>query len=206
GLIEGEHNYRIPVNLRLNVVGLPLPGEECTMTPGLAGFVVSGADTQTWDEVIAEVAAALGQGFAVVPERGGGHAGARRRTWLDTFDWRLYRAGLILEDAAAHRGGELRLTTARPGAPGAPTPPALPAARAALGRGAAAGPTAPPATAGATAPPATAGAAAQPVTGWRVASPHLLGDLPDGPVTARIAGLVAPRALLPAVTVASTAT
>src|SRR5215831_4154365 len=207
--MESEHNYRIPVNLRLNVVGLPLPGEECTMTPGLAGFVVSGADTQTWDEVIAEVAAALGQGFAVVPERGGGHAGARRRTWLDTFDWRLYRAGLILEYAAAHRGGELRLTSARPGAPGAPSAPAVPAvpaAPAALSPGAAAGTTAPPATAGATAPPATAGAAAQPVTGWRVASPHLLGDLPDGPVTARIAGLVAPRALLPAVTVASTAT
>ena len=28
------------------------------------------------------------------------------RTWLDTFDWRLYRAGLTLE----HRGGELILT------------------------------------------------------------------------------------------------
>src|SRR5215471_18048517 len=97
-------------------VGLPLPGEGCTMTPGLAGFVVAGTDTQTSDEVIAGVAAALGQGFAVVPERGSGLAGARRRTWLDTFDWRLYRAGLILEYAAAHRGGELCLTGAHPAA------------------------------------------------------------------------------------------
>jgi CHAD domain-containing protein len=173
------------------------------MTPGLAGFVVSGTDTQTWDEVIAGVAAALGQGFAVVPERGG-HVGARRRTWLDTFDWRLYRAGLILEYAAAHRGGELRLTSAHPAAPAAPSASTAPAALTAPAAPTA--PTAPGATPGTTAQPATAGAAAQPVTGWRASSPHLLGDLPDGPVTARITGLVAPRALLPAVTVASTAT
>ena len=151
------------------------------MTPGLAGFVASDTDTQTWDEVIAGVAAALGQEFAVVPERGGRPAGARRRTWLDTFDWRLYRAGLILEYAAAHRGGELRLTAAHPAA------------------------LSPDAAAGTTAAPDVADAAAQPVTGWQTSRPHLPGDLPDGPVTARIAGLVAPRALLPAVTVASTA-
>ena len=154
------------------------------MTPGLAGFVASATATQTWDEVIAGVLAALGREFAVVPERRGGSAGARRRTWLDTFDWRLYRAGLILEYAAAHRGGELRLTSAQPTAPAAFSPGA---------------------TAGTDAAPAVAGAAAQPVTGWQAARPHLLGDLPDGPVTARIAGLIAPRALLPAVTVASTA-
>jgi len=151
------------------------------VTPGLAGFVASDTDTQTWDEVIAGVAAALGQEFAVVPERGGRPAGARRRTWLDTFDWRLYRAGLILEYAAAHRGGELRLTAAHPAA------------------------LSPDAAAGTTAAPDVADAAAQPVTGWQTSRPHLPGDLPDGPVTARIAGLVAPRALLPAVTVASTA-
>jgi CHAD domain-containing protein len=152
------------------------------MTPGLAGFVAADTATQTWDEVIARVLAALGQEFAVVPDRRGGPAGARRRTWLDTFDWRLYRAGLILEYAAAHRGGELRLTGADP---------------AALGQGDAAG---------TTAPPAVAGTVAQPVTGWQVSRPHLPRDLPDGPVTARIAGLVAPRALLPEVTVTSAAT
>ena len=150
------------------------------MTPGLAGFVASDTGTQAWDEVIARVLAALGREFAVVPERRGGC----RRTWLDTFDWRLYRAGLILEYAAEHRGGELRLTSAQPTAPAAFSPGAM---------------------AGPAAAPAVAGAAAQPVTGWQAARPHLLGDLPDGPVTARIAGLIAPRALLPAVTVASTA-
>src|ERR1035441_453810 len=38
--------------------------------------------------------AALAQAFTVVGEPG---SGVRRRTWLDTFDWRLYRAGLMLE-------------------------------------------------------------------------------------------------------------
>jgi CHAD domain-containing protein len=34
-----------------------------------------------------------------------------RRTWLDTFDWRLYRAGLTLEQVSRAGGGaELRLT------------------------------------------------------------------------------------------------
>ena len=34
-----------------------------------------------------------------------------RRTWLDTFDWRLYRAGLTLEQVSQAGGAaELRLT------------------------------------------------------------------------------------------------
>jgi CHAD domain-containing protein len=41
-------------------------------------------------------------------------AGARRttvrRTWLDTFDWRLYRAGLTLEQVTGRGTAELRLT------------------------------------------------------------------------------------------------
>jgi CHAD domain-containing protein len=137
------------------------------MTPGLASFIASGDDEQTWDDVVDGVLAALGEAFAVVPERGRVPHGARRHTWFDTFDWRLYRAGLTLEYVAAPRGGELRLSGTGPGAP--------------------------------------AGEAAQPARGWQASRPHPLGDLPDGPVAARIADLVAPRALLPAVTV-STAT
>jgi CHAD domain-containing protein len=38
---------------------------------------------------------------------GGGRPASLRRTWLDTFDWRLYRAGLTLEQVTA--GGEDRL-------------------------------------------------------------------------------------------------
>ena len=41
-----------------------------------------------------------------------GAPGARRRTWLDTFDWRLYRAGLMLEFEQARRGGRLLLSRA----------------------------------------------------------------------------------------------
>jgi CHAD domain-containing protein len=41
-----------------------------------------------------------------------GRAHAIRRTWLDTFDWRLYRAGLILQQAAAGGVTEVVLTDA----------------------------------------------------------------------------------------------
>jgi CHAD domain-containing protein len=150
------------------------------MTPGLAGFVASGDDTPAWAEVIAGVVSALEQGFAVVPERGGAPGGAQRRTWFDTFDWRLYRAGLVLEYVAAHRGGELHLTSVNP----------MDAENGAT-RG----------QAGA----AQDAESTQPVTGWQATRPHM-PEQHDGPVTARVAGLVWPRALLPAVTVSSTAT
>ena len=54
--------------------------------------------------------AALSQAFTVTAEAG--PAGARRRTWLDTFDWRLYRAGLTLEFEQGRRGGRLLLSWA----------------------------------------------------------------------------------------------
>src|ERR1700729_1220494 len=41
---------------------------------------------------------------------GDGRARTVRRTWLDTFDWRLYRAGLTLELSSGRGGGEYRLT------------------------------------------------------------------------------------------------
>ena len=46
--------------------------------------------------------------FAISP---GTRSGRLRRSWLDTFDWRLFRAGLILEYRLARAGhGELLLT------------------------------------------------------------------------------------------------
>jgi len=46
---------------------------------------------------------------------GGNHARSIRRIWLDTFDWRLYRAGLTLEQVS--RGGDVSLLlTGRDGA------------------------------------------------------------------------------------------
>src|SRR5690348_7203367 len=55
-----------------------------------------------------------------------------RRTWLDTFDWRLYRAGLTLELTSRPRGhAEYRLTgrdgeliAAEPATPATTTAPA----------------------------------------------------------------------------------
>jgi CHAD domain-containing protein len=139
------------------------------MPPGLADFVVSGTDAGACDDVVADVLTRLKEDFTVVPEHGGAPGGARRRTWFDTFDWRLYRAGLILEYTVAHRGGELRLTSA---GPESENPVAV----------------------------------AQPVTGWQASRPHGPQDLPEGPVTVRIANLLSPRVLFPVVTVVTTAT
>ena len=50
--------------------------------------------------------AALGQAFTVVEDR----RTTRRRTWLDTFDWRLYNAGLVLEREQAGQAARLILT------------------------------------------------------------------------------------------------
>jgi hypothetical protein len=149
------------------------------MTPGLAvaGFVADGNDRQTWDDIVAAVLESLAAEFEVVPERAappvpGGSApgGGRRTTWLDTFDWRLSKAGLTLEYVPGRGGGELRLSDT-----------GTSAGTAVGGAG-------------------TAEDATQLVTGWQASRPHLLTDLAGGPVGVRIAGLVAPRALIPVVT------
>jgi CHAD domain-containing protein len=160
------------------------------VTPGLAGFIAAGDDARARDEVVAGALEALGTAFGVIPDRGGKPA-ACRRTWLDTFDWRLHRAGLTLEYAGRPRGGELLLSgdTAR-------TPSA---ARPAVGPATAAAPAS-------EAAPSAPAATTQPVIGWQATRPHLMSDLPDGPVAARIGDLVEPRALLPVVTVTSTTT
>src|ERR1700689_1079775 len=86
------------------------------MTPGLAGFIADGSDPQTWDDITAGVLAALAAEFDVVPDGGdGGQGGDRRTTWLDTFDWRLHKAGLILEYVPGRAGSELRLSAASTG-------------------------------------------------------------------------------------------
>jgi CHAD domain-containing protein len=154
------------------------------MTPGLAGFIASGRDEAAWEQSVVDVLAALATEFEVVPDRGGEPARAARRTLLDTFDWRLYRARLTLEYVARSVGGEFRLadhtvtTTTVNGVDGArgvdrPVPPSL---------------------------------ITQPVTGWQAGRPHLMCEVPDGPVASRIGDLVAPRALLPVVTVTTAAT
>ena len=74
------------------------------MSPILGGFVVAGETAPAWDEALAEVMSALRSVFTTVEERTA--LRPQRHTWLDTFDWRLYRAGLRLEYVA----GKLRLT------------------------------------------------------------------------------------------------
>ena len=80
------------------------------MTPGLAHFVADDGDPQTWDDIVAAVLAALSAEFTVIRERGiPGTTGVpgERVTWLDTFDWRLHKAGLTLEYVPGRGSSEI---------------------------------------------------------------------------------------------------
>jgi len=82
------------------------------MTPGLAHFVADPGDPQTWDDIVAAVLTALSAEFTVTPERavpGAVSIPTARVTWLDTFDWRLHKAGLTLGYIPGRGGSELRL-------------------------------------------------------------------------------------------------
>jgi CHAD domain-containing protein len=61
----------------------------------------------TGPDLLRVVAGAGSDGIAWV---NGGPVGTYRRVWLDTFDWRLYRAGLTLEQVTVPAGVELTLT------------------------------------------------------------------------------------------------
>jgi CHAD domain-containing protein len=159
------------------------------MTPGLAGFIASGnayggaADgdaSPAWDDAVTAVTAALEQGFTVVTDRIASTA-AERRTWFDTFDWRLFKAGLLLEYVPGRRGSELRLTS-------------VARAEAATGATGDVGDRA----------DMTPEAVTQLVTGWQPSRPHPLRDIPPGVIADRVGKLIAPRALLPVATVTET--
>ena len=77
---------------------------------GLREFVVDTPVEE--DSVLAAALGALSQTFTVVAEPGAAGSGTHRRTWLDTFDWRLYKAGLTLRFEQARRGGRLLLSKA----------------------------------------------------------------------------------------------
>jgi CHAD domain-containing protein len=59
-------------------------------------------------EVPQRIAAALEPRFRVMPET----RRHERQVWLDTFDWRLHAAGLVLRQVSSSGAGELVLTTA----------------------------------------------------------------------------------------------
>jgi CHAD domain-containing protein len=69
-------------------------------------FVLHDGGTSGLD-LLGVVAGAAGDSMAWV---NGGPVSTYRRTWLDTFDWRLYRAGLTLEQVTAPTAVELTLT------------------------------------------------------------------------------------------------
>jgi CHAD domain-containing protein len=73
---------------------------------GSREFVIHGS-AGTGADVLHAVAATDSDSIAWA---NGGRVSTCRRTWLDTFDWRLYRAGLTLEQVAAHGRIELTLT------------------------------------------------------------------------------------------------
>jgi CHAD domain-containing protein len=79
-------------------------------TPGLRGFVLEALPGAEEEDLLSAVLAVLGQSFTVAADTDAHGSGVRRRTWLDTFDWRLYRAGLMLQFEQARRGGRLLLS------------------------------------------------------------------------------------------------
>ena len=82
-------------------------------TPGLRDFVLEApTGEEPAEDLLAAAFAALSQAFTLTAQAGAPLGGAHRRTWLDTFDWRLYRAGLMLELEQARRGGRLLLSRA----------------------------------------------------------------------------------------------
>jgi CHAD domain-containing protein len=119
------------------------------------------------------VAAALGSRFTVLEEA----PRQARQVWLDTFDWRLHAAGLVLRQVRGTRYGELVLTT-RAGEIVASQPLAT-AVTPGLVNGS--GPAAP---------------------HW----PALLGAIPAGPLRERLGPVVEIRALLPVAQASGTLT
>jgi CHAD domain-containing protein len=91
------------------------------MTFDLQGFELDGEGGETGGAPAADgreetrdpastVLDVLGQAFGIAAERGAPGSGTRQRTWLDTFDWRLNRAGLVLEYQRVKRVGHLLLS------------------------------------------------------------------------------------------------
>ena len=85
------------------------------MTPDLRGPELAGKEAGTENgpersngDPVSAALSVLAQTFAIAAEPT--PSGTRQRTWLDTFDWRLNRAGLVLEYEHARRGGRLLLT------------------------------------------------------------------------------------------------
>jgi CHAD domain-containing protein len=77
------------------------------LTVGQREFVLDRAGHSDAGSLLAGLLGALESSFTVTEGR---HRGTLRRSWLDTFDWRLYQAGLALEYASGRSRHELILT------------------------------------------------------------------------------------------------
>ena len=84
------------------------------MTPDRRVFALDEGDVPApagnGSNPVSAVLDVLGETFGVVAEPGAPGSGARQHTWLDTFDWRLNRAGLVLEYEHLRQGGRLLLS------------------------------------------------------------------------------------------------
>ncbi len=89
---------------------IALKGGRHVTATGLREFVADTAAGE--DSSLAAVRSALSQAFTVRQEPGTAGSGTHHQTWLDTFDWRLYKAGLTLQFEQARRGGRLLLSRA----------------------------------------------------------------------------------------------
>src|SRR5262249_59772230 len=78
-------------------------GRRLTVSAALHNFRYMNGKQQI-PEVVRE---ALAPRYSVVPAR---RTRTRRRTWLDTFDWRLHRAGLTLESVTGRGPAQLVLS------------------------------------------------------------------------------------------------
>jgi CHAD domain-containing protein len=106
-------NARLIRDVYLSIILLILSiqaSEVAVVGDGSREFVLGHAGASA-DELLAKAAADAGNapGGGLRWQRAGA-ARTWRRTWLDTFDWRLYRAGLTLEQSAGRCGADLVLT------------------------------------------------------------------------------------------------
>jgi CHAD domain-containing protein len=87
------------------------PGDEENLLAAALDTLAQSFTVQANNTVQANtVQATTVQANTAEAEAGAPGTGPRPCTWLDTFDWRLYRAGLTLQFEQARRGGRLLLT------------------------------------------------------------------------------------------------
>ena len=91
------------VNSILEIQSIAFSGRGYALQNAFREFALDGADWPVPDGALPAPGPAFRWAHASRPQR-------LRRAWLDTFDWRLYRAGLTLEQVSCRGQTELTLT------------------------------------------------------------------------------------------------